>query len=84
MRFIKKALISIALVIIVFFGLTFATKNPHDVTLVYFDFLWQGKIVFALLVALLFGFLLGIVPTAVALFLCRRANRTKNKSPDIK
>lgn len=84
MGFIKKAVLSVALIIIVFFGLTFAAKNPHDVTLVYFDFLWEGKIVFALLAALLFGFLLGIVPTAIPLFLCRRANRTKNKSSGIR
>ena len=83
MRFIKKA-IFFALFLIVVFGMTFAAKNPQEVTLVYFDFLWEGKIVFALLVALLFGFFLGAVPTVLAFFLGHRANRSRNKSPDIR
>ena len=68
MRFIKKAVFSVALFLIVVFGMTFAAKNPQEVTLVYFNFLWKGKIVFALLVALLFGFFLGAVPTVLAFF----------------
>lgn len=84
MRFIKKAVLSAALMMIFFFGITFAAKNTQDVTLVYFDFLWEGKIVFALLAALLSGFLLGGVPTGAALFLCRRVNRLKNKNSDRK
>ena len=82
MRFIKKAIFFIALFLIVIFGMTFAAKNPQEVTLVYFNFLWEGKIVFALSAALLFGFFLGAVPTAF--FLGRRANRSRNKSPDIR
>lgn len=84
MRFIKKAVFSIALFLIVVFGMTFAAKNPQEVTLVYFDFLWEGKIVFALLAALLFGFFLGAVPTAAVFFLGRRADRSRNKSLDIR
>ena len=84
MRFIKKTVFSVALFLIVIFGMTFAAKNPQEVTLVYFDFLWEGKIVFALLAALLFGFFLGAVPTAAAFFLGRRANRSRNNSPDIR
>ena len=83
MRFIKKAVLCVVLVMIIFFGMTFAAKNTQDVTLVYFDFLWEGKIVVALLIALLFGFLLGAAPTTAALFLCRRANRSGNKSSDL-
>ncbi|MHC8604861.1 lipopolysaccharide assembly protein LapA domain-containing protein [Arenicellales bacterium IMCC58067] len=84
MRFIKKAVFSVALFLIVVFGITFAAKNPQEVTLVYFDFLWKGKIVFALLVALLLGFFLGAVPAVVAFFLGHRANRSRSKSPDIR
>ena len=84
MRFIKKAVFFVALFLIVVFGMTFAAKNPQEVSLVYFDFLWEGNIVFALLVALLFGFFLGAVPTVLAFFLDRRANRSRNKSPDIR
>ena len=84
MRFIKKAVFSVALFLIVVFGMTFAAKNPQEVTLVYFNFLWKGKIVFALLVALLLGFFLGAVPTVFAFFLGPRANRSRTKSPDIR
>jgi len=84
MRFIKKAVFSVALFLIVVFGMTFAAKNPQEVTLVYFNFLWKGKIVFALLVALLLGFFLGAVPRVFAFLLGRRANRSRNKSPDIR
>mgnify|MGYP005991678109 FL=1 len=84
MRFIKKAVFSVALFLIVVFGMTFAAKNPQEVTLVYFDFLWEGKIVLALLVALLVGFVLGAVPPVLAFFLGHRANRSRNKSPDIR
>ena len=84
MRFIKKAVFSVALFLIVIFGITFAAKNPQEVTLVYFDFLWEGKIVFALLAALLFGFFMGAAATAAAFFFGRHANRSRNKSPDIR
>jgi uncharacterized integral membrane protein len=84
MRFIKKAIFFIALFLIVIFGMTFAAKNPQEVTLVYFNFLWEGKIVFALFVTLLCGFFLGAVPTVLAFFLGHRANRSRNKSPDIR
>ena len=84
MRFIKKAVFYVALFLTVVFGMTFAAKNPQEVTLVYFDFLWEGKIVFALLVALLFGFFLGAAPTVLAFLLGHRANRSRNESPGIR
>ena len=84
MRFIKKAVFFVAFFLIVIFGMTFAAKNPQEVTLVYFNFLWEGKIVFALLAALLVGFVLGAVPPVLAFFLGHRANRSRNKRPDIR
>ena len=60
---VKKILGVTVLLGIAVFGVTAAVQNPQAVSLhYYFGIIWEGPVVLALLVAVIVGFVLGLVP----------------------
>ena len=70
---LKKLLTIVIVLAAIVAGVTFAARNPQEVSLsYYFDITWQGPLVFALLTALVTGFVLAAVPLWFRIFRLRR------------
>jgi len=70
---IRKLLITVLVLGAIVLGLTFAAQNPQEISLsYYFNLSWRGPLVFALLGALVAGFILAAVPLWIRLFRLRR------------
>ena len=70
---LKKLLTIVIVLAAIVAGVTFAARNPQKVSLsYYFDLTWQGPLVFALLTAVVTGFVLAAVPLWFRIFRLRR------------
>ena len=70
---LKKLLTIVIVLAAIVAGVTLAARNPQEVSLsYYFDLTWQGPLVFALLTALVTGFVLTAVPLWFRIFRLRR------------
>jgi len=80
---LKKLLTTVVTLIAVVAGVTFAAKNPQAVSIsYYFDLVWEGPLVIALITALLAGVVLGAVPLLVRVIqLKRRLKTTGSAAP---
>lgn len=72
-------LIALVFVAVLVTGISFTALNARPVVLDYFVGQWETTLPWALLVALLAGFLLGLVIAGIALFGARRRNRRLRK-----
>jgi len=77
-NFLKKLAWLLALALVVVLGTTFASQNFQSVTIAYFDWRWEGNLLVALFVALLSGFVLGVLPGWCSAFFARRELRRKS------
>ena len=74
---LKKLLTTVVTLIVVVAGVTFAAKNPQAVSIsYYFDLVWEGPLVIALITALLAGVVLGAVPLLLRVIQLKRRLKT--------
>ncbi len=66
------------------FGLTFAVKNPHSVTVsYYFNLAWEGPLVLLLLGVLAVGVVAGLIPGVIRVASLRRQlGKARRKTGD--
>ena len=70
---LKKFLTTVVILTAVVVGVTFAAKNPQTVSIsYYFDLVWEGPLVIALVVALVAGVVLGGIPSLLRIFQLKR------------
>ena len=70
---LKKLLTTVLVLATIVVGITFGAQNPQEISLsYYFKLSWQGPLVFALLGALVAGFILAAVPLWIRLLWLRR------------
>ena len=77
-NFLKKLLWVLALAVVVVLGATFASQNVQLISIVYFDWRWEGSLLVALFFALFSGFVLGVLPGWWSAFLARRELRRRS------
>ena len=70
---LKKLLTTVAILISVGVGVTFAAKNPQAVSLsYYFNLAWEGPLVIALVATLASGVFLGVAPLLLRILQLKR------------
>ena len=74
---LKKLLTTVVTLIVVVAGVTFAAKNPQVISIsYYFDLVWEGPLVIALITALLAGVVLGAAPLLLRVIQLKRRLKT--------
>jgi uncharacterized integral membrane protein len=73
---IRKLFLVVFVLMLGVFGLTFALKNPHSVTVsYYFNLVWEGPLVLLLLGVLAIGVVVGLIPGVFRVTSLRRQFR---------
>jgi len=81
---IRKLFLVVFVLMLGVFGLTFALKNPHSVTVsYYFNLVWEGPLVLLLLGVLAVGVAAGLIPGVIRVTSLRRQlGKARRKAGD--